>query len=102
MLRKSVCEGCGSNNLRVISSRISEKDGYRRRRYRCRDCGCRFTRYEVSKKEFLQLKQLESQNTGETNWHTLRSNKLGDTHGTRADSKDNSGVSPMSPEVKNA
>ena len=40
------CLHCGSDNTTVIDSRPL-KIGYRRRRYKCLDCGTRFTTMEV-------------------------------------------------------
>lgn len=51
------CEKCGGTDLYVCDSRPAEF-GYRRRR-ECRDCGYKFTTYEIS----------------ETNYHMLRSSE---------------------------
>lgn len=47
-----ICPDCSSDNLRCIDSRQKE-DCLRRRRYACKDCGNRFTTFEMTR-EIMQ------------------------------------------------
>ena len=49
----TICSKCGSINLYVCDSR---KDcGRIRRRKKCKDCGYRFTTYEIPASEFAKI-----------------------------------------------
>lgn len=49
------CEKCGGTNLYVVDSRPNHNGiGYKRRR-ECRDCGERFTTYEVTPEEYQMV-----------------------------------------------
>lgn len=55
-----VCLNCKSENLKCIDSRIRDRKKepyiYRRRRYKCQTCGERFSTYEVSFRDYYEMK----------------------------------------------
>ena len=52
------CPNCGRAELRVINTRNYTEHVVRRRE--CKECGRRYTTYEVSKAEYKDLKSLLS------------------------------------------
>lgn len=55
------CEKCGSHRIGVLDSRPVQRMKFPviRRRRRCRECGHRWTTYEVSESQFDTIKKLE-------------------------------------------
>ena len=45
------CPNCGSAKSRTVDSRLNATSVIRRRRLECRDCGQRYTTYEVREQE---------------------------------------------------
>jgi transcriptional regulator NrdR family protein len=58
----SRCENCGVLGARVKETRENSSSIYRRRA--CLHCGFRFTTYEIHKKEFDRLQELEDRMAG--------------------------------------
>lgn len=57
-----VCDKCKGANYTAIDSRNDGvKGSYIKRRRKCLDCGYRFTTVEISKDEYLKLKERAEQ-----------------------------------------
>jgi transcriptional regulator NrdR family protein len=52
-----ICPNCGSERTEIIETRASGEN--ERRRRRCRECRCRFTTYEITKKAYNRLLEEE-------------------------------------------
>ena len=51
------CPNCGSGIVTIVDSRQTVKER-RRRRYRCDDCGDRFTTYELHEESLKDMEEL--------------------------------------------
>ena len=73
-----VCLKCKSENLKCIDSRIRDRKKepyiYRRRRYKCQTCGERFSTYEVSFRDYYEMKA----KSDEFDWLVSALKKMGE------------------------
>lgn len=53
----TICPNCGTGATTCTDSR--PKDDYRRRVYRCHDCGCRWVTAEIPMQEYEALRGLQ-------------------------------------------
>ncbi len=49
------CTKCGSHNVTVVSTRSTHLDTDLRRRRKCKDCGFKFTTYEITDKSNIKV-----------------------------------------------
>ena len=52
------CPVCGSNQSLVIDSRPEGIDSTTRRRRECKDCGCKYTTYEMTDETYKKCREL--------------------------------------------